>query len=62
MQTRASPSEPLVVSVNEACRLMGGIGRTKLYELIKDGRLTPIKLDRRTLIRVDCIRRLMGQA
>lgn len=54
--------DPIAVSVNEARRLLGGIGRTKLYELIKDGRLKPIKLDRRTLIRVDCIRRLTGQA
>jgi excisionase family DNA binding protein len=54
--------EPLAVSVNEARRLLGGIGRTKLYELIKDGHLKPIKLGGRTLIRIDCIRRLMRQA
>jgi excisionase family DNA binding protein len=52
--------EPLAVSVNEARRLLGGLGRTKFYELINDGHLKPIKVGRRTLIPVDAIRKLLN--
>lgn len=37
------------LSVSEACRV-AGIGRTKIYEAISDGRLTARKLGKRTLV------------
>lgn len=36
-------------SISEACRI-SGIGRTKVYEAISDGRLTARKFGKRTLI------------
>lgn len=51
--------EILTVSVAEACRLIG-IGRTKVYELIKERRLETVKLGRRTLVKVRSIRTLLA--
>jgi excisionase family DNA binding protein len=51
--------DPLAVSVNEACRLLGGIGRTKFYQLISQGHVKPIKVGQRTLVPVDCIHKLL---
>ena len=50
--------EPLAVSINDTARMLG-VGRTTVYEMIKDGRLEAFKLGRRTLVRVDSIRRLV---
>lgn len=38
-----------LISVYDARLLLGGIGRTKLYELIGNGDLQTVKLGRRTL-------------
>jgi excisionase family DNA binding protein len=38
-----------LVSVDGARAILGGIGRTKLYELIGTGELRAVKLGRRTL-------------
>ena len=38
-----------LVSVDGARAILGGIGRTKLYELIGSGELRTVKLGRRTL-------------
>jgi excisionase family DNA binding protein len=45
-----APLRPLLVPIDEARRLLG-IGRTKVYGLIADGRLRAVRIDRRTLIR-----------
>ena len=37
--------EPICISINETARVLG-IGRTKVYELIKAGRLETVKIDR----------------
>ena len=50
--------EPLAVSINDTVQMLG-VGRTSIYEMIKDGRLEAFKLGRRTLVRVDSIRRLV---
>jgi excisionase family DNA binding protein len=50
--------EPLAVSINDTVRMLG-IGRTSIYRMIKDGRLEAFKLGRRTLVRVESIRRLV---
>jgi excisionase family DNA binding protein len=44
-----SNATPLAWSIDSACH-RAGIGRTKIYALIKDGELRPIKIGRRTLI------------
>jgi excisionase family DNA binding protein len=50
--------EPLAVSINDTVRMLG-IGRTSIYRMIKDGRLEAFNLGRRTLVRVESIRRLV---
>ena len=45
--------EPLALTVNDTCRAAGRIGRTVIYEQIKTGKLSVIKIGRRTLIPVD---------
>jgi excisionase family DNA binding protein len=50
--------EPVAVSVNDAAKMLS-LGRTSIYVLIKDGRLDMVKLGRRTLIKMESIRRLV---
>ena len=38
-------------NVGEVKSILGGIGTTKLYELIKLGELSPVRIGRRTLFR-----------
>jgi excisionase family DNA binding protein len=51
--------EPLAYSVAEACRVTS-IGRTRLYELINEGRLEVRKIGKRTLIPAASLRRLIA--
>ena len=44
-------AEKLMVSVNEACDRTG-IGRSALYEMIRDGEIQSVKVGRRRLIPV----------
>jgi excisionase family DNA binding protein len=41
--------EPLAYSVSEACRV-SSLGRTRIYQLINEGRLEVRKIGKRTLI------------
>lgn len=50
--------EPLALSINETARALS-LGRTSIYAMIADGRLEAFKLGRRTLIRVESIKRLV---
>jgi excisionase family DNA binding protein len=50
--------EPLTVRIPAAIRLTG-IGRSKLYELIKAGEIETVKIGASTLIPVDSLRRLI---
>jgi excisionase family DNA binding protein len=61
MHERNPPHAPLAVSIREACRL-SALGRTTIYKLIADGRLTPIKIGRRTLIRFDDLEKLVSSS
>lgn len=51
-------TEPLAYSVNEACRV-SSLGRTRLYELIAEGRLRARKIGNRTLIPASSLRALI---
>jgi excisionase family DNA binding protein len=42
-------ARPLAVSVKTACKLTG-IGRTLMFELIKDGRIRTVKIGRRRVV------------
>ena len=48
----------LAVTINDAAR-MSAIGRSKLYEFIKDGRLPIVKVGAKTLVRVDTLNALL---
>ena len=39
---------PLLYNEAEARRMIGDIGRSKFYELVKEGKITPTKIGRRT--------------
>jgi excisionase family DNA binding protein len=51
--------KPLSVRIPDACR-MTGIGRSKLYELIKEGRIRTIKVGTATLIPVRALAEFLG--
>ena len=51
--------EPLALSINEAAKALS-VGRTSIYALIGEGRLEAFKLGRRTLIRMDSVRRVIA--
>lgn len=53
--------EPVTVTVAGARKALG-LGNTKIYELIGQGKLTAVKVGRRTLVRTDSIRALVEQA
>ena len=50
--------EPLTVTVAGAKKALG-LGTTKIYDLINDGKLRTVKVGRRTLVRTDSIRQLV---
>ena len=50
---------PLLDSIQETSRLLGGSSRTRIYELINDGSLVAVKLGRRRLIRRDSTQALV---
>ena len=56
--TPIDPAPLLAVRVGEASRMIG-IGRTKLYELIKAGDLETVKIGRATLITMSSLRQLI---
>jgi excisionase family DNA binding protein len=50
--------EPIAVSIKETAKALG-LGRTSIYAMIADGRLETFKIGRRTLVRMESIRRLV---
>jgi len=50
--------EAIAASINEAAKALS-LGRTSIYALIREGRLETVKLGRRTLVKVESIRRLL---
>ncbi|MBT0667625.1 helix-turn-helix domain-containing protein [Novosphingobium profundi] len=53
-----APTEPISVRIPEACRLTG-IGRSKLYELIAEGRIEVVKVGAITLVPYASLRGLI---
>ncbi len=51
--------EPLAVSIKNAAKALG-LGRTTIYAMIADGRLEAFKVGRRTLVRMESIRRVIA--
>lgn len=50
--------ESIAVSVKGAAKALS-LGRTSIYQLIREGRLETIKIGRRTLIKADSVRSLV---
>jgi excisionase family DNA binding protein len=50
--------EAIAASINDTAKALS-LGRTSIYALIREGRLDAVKLGRRTLVKVDSIRRLL---
>jgi excisionase family DNA binding protein len=44
-----------LVSIPEACELLGGVSRTTLYGLVKRGELTQARIGRRGFVTVESI-------
>ena len=57
MHTNESPK--LAFTIAEACYAVG-IGRSKLYELIGEGRIEVVKIGSRTLIPAESLRALLS--
>ena len=55
---KSPTSEPLAYSIADACRVTS-IGRTRLYNLIAEGRLEVRKIGRRSLIPAVSLRALI---
>jgi excisionase family DNA binding protein len=53
--------DPVTVTVQGARKALG-LGSTKIYELIGEGRLKTVKIGRRTLVKTESIRALVDQA
>jgi excisionase family DNA binding protein len=53
-------AQPLAVSIDEAARRLS-VGRTLLYDLIRQGRMRAVKLGVRTVIPVTEIARILGE-
>ena len=51
--------EPLALSINDAAKSLS-LGRTSIYVMNGDGRLEAFKLGRRTLIKMESIRRVVA--
>lgn len=53
--------EPITVTIDGAKKATG-LGVTKLYELINEGKLQTVKVGRRTLVKVASIRAMLEAA
>jgi excisionase family DNA binding protein len=51
--------DTILCSIPEAARAIG-LGRSKLYELIGEGRLETVTIGRRRLVRIESLRALAG--
>lgn len=50
--------KPISISVIDAAAALG-VGRTTIFQMIKNGELEVIKLGRRTLVKVSSLKRLV---
>lgn len=53
--------DPLTLTVRDTAKALG-LGRSKIYQLISQGRLEAVKVDRRTLIKTTSIHALVNKA
>ena len=53
--------EPLLYSIAEGRRALGGISRTTVWRMINAGQLQTVKIGNRTFLRAESIRRLAAE-
>lgn len=53
--------KPYLYDIEAARKALGGVGRTWLYEQIREGNLKPVKLGTRTMFAVEDVERLVIQ-
>lgn len=54
--------EPLLCGISQAADILG-VGRSKTYQLISEGKIATVVIGRRRLVRIDSIRALaLGEA
>ncbi len=53
--------EAISTTIAGACQA-SGLGKSKLYELISAGKIDTVKVGRRTLVKVESLRRLLEAA
>ena len=58
-RTRSEAPKPVSITVDDTCRITG-LGRTKIYELIGEGKLRTKTIGRRRLVMYASIEALMG--
>jgi excisionase family DNA binding protein len=56
----AAPIPPIVLDITSTCRALS-LGRTRVYELVNEGKLTASKIGRRTMIHMASIDRLVKE-
>lgn len=59
VSSRAYHLEPIAYSIAEACRV-SSLGKTRVYQLISEGKLEARKVGKRTLIPAESLRRLIA--
>jgi excisionase family DNA binding protein len=59
-RTRRGPSKPVSTTVADTCRILG-LGRTKVYELIRDRKLKAVAIGRRRLVVYSSIEALIDE-
>lgn len=52
---------PLTIDIAEFCRVVG-CGKTKTYELIKQGYLTRVRIGRRTFVTMESVEALIERS
>ena len=62
MSEQTEMIEPLLVSIKETQRLLGGISRRTIYLMASDGEIEFVKVRGRSFVRISQIRELAGEA
>ena len=52
---------PLVCSIRDARVLLGGIGNTKVWQLVQAGELETVRIGARRMVKLDSIRALVAK-
>jgi excisionase family DNA binding protein len=57
----SAPLSPITYTIADACRV-SGLGKTKIYSMISEGRLQKVKVGKRTLVTAKSLNELLEMA